>query len=353
MTYLRNCWYMAGWGEEIEEGALLARTFLEEPVVIFRDSDGVVQAVRDQCPHRFAPLSRGKVVEGALVCGYHGLAFNGEGRCVRNPHGPVLGNMTVRHYPMLEAYRALWIWMGEPDAASPALLRRLEFLAECPDTAFSTGYLCGEGNYQLFTDNILDLTHADYLHEATLGSGALTRTKAKIGENDDRIVVQYDFSNEVPSPVEKAMFHMGDDDRVDTWMSVDWSAPAIMTLDATTGPTGTPRDRAGQMISAHIMTPETEHTTHYFFAQTRNFLIEDATLNARLGAALTAAFTNEDKPMIAAQQAVMGDRDFWEMDPLLLRIDEGGVRARRKLAKLIKSERPGQAEQSRASELVS
>jgi vanillate O-demethylase monooxygenase subunit len=41
MAYLRNAWYVAAWTSELESGKLLARRYLDEPVVIFRDAGGV------------------------------------------------------------------------------------------------------------------------------------------------------------------------------------------------------------------------------------------------------------------------------------------------------------------------
>ena len=76
MSYLRNTWYMAAWDDEGVPGKPLARTLLDQPVAIFRTDDGAPAAVLDRCPHRFAPLSAGKVEAGRLVCGYHGLAFD-------------------------------------------------------------------------------------------------------------------------------------------------------------------------------------------------------------------------------------------------------------------------------------
>ena len=86
-TYLRNAWYVAAWSDDLVEGQLLARTILKEPIVLFRKSDGNVAALQDRCPHRFAPLHMGKVVDGDRVqCPYHGLEFNASGACVLNPH---------------------------------------------------------------------------------------------------------------------------------------------------------------------------------------------------------------------------------------------------------------------------
>ena len=63
MEYLRNCWYMVGWADEIENAAMLTRRVCDIPLVIFRTEAGV-SALVDTCPHRFAPLSRGSIAAG-------------------------------------------------------------------------------------------------------------------------------------------------------------------------------------------------------------------------------------------------------------------------------------------------
>lgn len=250
--------------------------------------------------------------------------------------------MAVQHYPVIEAYRGIWIWMGEPAAANPDMLRDLSFLESAPTTAFSKGYLHGQGNYQLYTDNILDLTHVDYLHATTLGSGAFTRTRAKVTETAECVSILRDCLNETPSPLMRSIRGIREEDRVDYWNNVEWSAPAVMTLSGGNVPAGA--DRKGPLNNmntknVHIITPETSRTTHYFFATTRDFAIDDAQFNERFAETRSRIFSSEDEPMIHAQQERMGDKDFWELDPVLLRIDEGPVRVRRKLAQMIDAEK--------------
>ena len=48
--FVRNAWYIAAWSEEIESG-LLARTIMNQPIVIYRDADGNVGALEDRCCH--------------------------------------------------------------------------------------------------------------------------------------------------------------------------------------------------------------------------------------------------------------------------------------------------------------
>jgi len=86
MSFLRNAWYVAAWSMEIEEKPV-ARTILDEPVVMYRTANGEVAALVDACPHRFAPLSMGRLTNDQIRCPYHGLVFDTSGACVHNPHG--------------------------------------------------------------------------------------------------------------------------------------------------------------------------------------------------------------------------------------------------------------------------
>lgn len=338
MSYLRNCWYMAAWPDEVPETGGLARTLLDEPVFLFRDASGAAHALFDRCPHRFAPLSTGRVEGEAVVCAYHGLAFDGSGACVRNPHGPVVRALAVRSYPVVEAHRALWIWMGDPALADPALIPDLTFLTATSETAFNKGYVNGKGHYQLFVDNVLDLSHTDYLHPNTLGGGSISRTRAKVADTTDGgVAIKWHVFDDVPTPLFKQFLPAGTD-RVDSWSEVDWSAPAVMKLVSGAVLAGAPREGGFNVDNVHIMTPETATTTHYFFASTRNFAVDDSALNERIRVTRAQIFSDEDEPMIAAQQERIGAADFWSLRPALLRTDEGAVKVRRRIDAMIAAE---------------
>ena len=100
MNYPRNQWYVAAFDDELQPGQLLARTYLGENVVLFRAPDGTPKALHDRCPHRFAPLSAGKLVGDAIQCGYHGLTFDAGGACIRNPHGTAPKAACVKPYAL-------------------------------------------------------------------------------------------------------------------------------------------------------------------------------------------------------------------------------------------------------------
>jgi phenylpropionate dioxygenase-like ring-hydroxylating dioxygenase large terminal subunit len=189
VNWLRNRWYQAGWADEVTAKTPLVRTILNEPIMFYRMTDGSIAALFDRCPHRFAPLSAGTIDGDIVTCGYHGLGFASNGACVANPHGPVTGAMRVSAYPVAERHSALWIWMGDPVLANTAQIPDLSFIDETPEAARIQMYMPTRANYQLITDNILDLSHADYLHPNSLG-GIMVGSQASSREEGDTIVAE-------------------------------------------------------------------------------------------------------------------------------------------------------------------
>ncbi|MCX7282972.1 MAG: aromatic ring-hydroxylating dioxygenase subunit alpha [Novosphingobium sp.] len=270
-SYLYNTWYVAGWADGLGEAAQ-QRTFLEQPVALFRDEQGVAQAVSGRCPHRFAPLGHGQVVEGTLMCPYHGLRFDGAGRCVHNPHpGGQLPDALLRVYPLVERHALLWIWMGDAAAADQALIPDFSWLSD---------------------------PRWEAVRGATLAEGPQ-----------------------------------------DFYGMVQWHAPAVLYFDFRAGEPGTPREDCTLLPSLHAFTPETPDTTHYFWATARDYKLGDAEFSAAMRAALEFAFEQEDMPLIRDSHRLMRGQDFWNLRPLILGGDGGGVRARRMLQRLMEREK--------------
>lgn len=334
MNYLLNCWYQAAWSSEIDAGGVLVRTILDQPVLLWRSNTGQVAALLDRCPHRFAPLSAGTLAEDVITCGYHGLGFTADGRCLRNPHGPVTSSMRVRAFPVEERYGAVWIWPGDPTAAGSAAIPDLSFIDETPDPARITAILPTQANYQLIVDNILDLSHVDYIHPETLG-GMMTGAVARCWAEGDRVISEW-HAEDADTPL--AYKPMVPEGRCDVRIKVAWQAPALLVLDNAVTPAGQMPGAKDHRLTLHNITPETATSSHYFVCSTRRFALDDAQVTEQLRNALLRAFVTEDKPMIEKQQARMSTPDLWSLDPMLLKIDAGAVRARRKLDAMIAAE---------------
>lgn len=341
--YLRDCWYVAMWADDLGEKPE-ARVFLEEAVALFRDQDGTAHAVDGRCPHRFAALGHGRVEGGALECPYHGLRFDGSGACVFNPHGAgALPDLRLRRYPLEQRHGLLWIWMGRPEAADPALIPDFAWLAS-GDWDVVRGATLAEGHYELYTDNILDLSHANYVHPG-LEAAAFTQGERRFWQDGDRAYSEYVRLNDTISPNLAAVMGVAGMPQ-DFYGLVEWHAPAVLFFDYRAGDPGTPRAQCPSLPSLHAFTPETADTTHYVWATGRQIARGDEAFGAALRGALARAFETEDMPMIRDCHRLMKGADFWDMRPLILEGDGGGVRARRLLKRMIarEQERAGAAD---------
>jgi phenylpropionate dioxygenase-like ring-hydroxylating dioxygenase large terminal subunit len=333
--YLRNAWYPAAWLGEIGNGPF-GRTILDEPIVIFRDMQGTLSAIGGRCPHRFAPLRLGRLIDGKVQCPYHGLMFDRTGRCVVNPHDRIVPKIGVPAYPLAERYGLAWLWFGEAERADSALLPDFPFL-EDPEYEFVRGTIHGEGHYELYTDNILDLSHAAYLHTG-LNAPAFVIGKRKFEQEGNRVWTRIFHPNDYASEVTSFICDVIGK-KQDHWVDIRWDPPAAMTVTGFVADPGQPKTAARDSPSMHIFTPENDHATYYFWAaawRRRN----DPQFTEAVRAGFLHAFENEDKPMILEQSRMMRGADFWSLNPVLLRGDAGAVRARRTLARLI-SEQQG------------
>lgn len=341
--FLLNCWYVAAWADELAAGQLLSRTLLNQEVVLWRDADGQVHALLDRCPHRFSPLSGGKVMDdGSLQCGYHGLRFGGTGTCTHNPHGngAIPQAAKVRSFPVVERHTAVWIWMGDAAQADPEALVDFSILSRQPSEGHRTihGHFTVGASYELEIDNLLDLTHPEYVHAGSIGSEGHHSANYEAFQDGDRRVHSNRWYLEGPCPPALAVQFETHGQPVEHWADMRWDAPSLLMLNVGVTLTGRPRDEGLSDWSAQLLTPETATSTHYFFTHTRTRAVDSTEFDELLRTQILHAFTQEDKPLLERIQRKMGGEDFWSLKPVMLEGDAGAVRARRLLEKLIAEE---------------
>lgn len=338
MAFLMNSWYCAALTEEIGE-APVGRRLLDLPVLLVRDEAGAVRAIGDMCPHRFAPLHQGKRLGDVIECPYHGLRFDLSGTCVHNPHGSgkIPGAAKVPSYPVVEQQGAVWFWPGDPGLADVALVPDLRFFEEFGPPIGD--HLTMDVDYRLVIDNLLDLSHAPYLHAGTLSpAGAERETRF---EQTDRSVHAFYLMRDVPTPSSQALNFK--DPRGDFYSDIQWLAPTVLRHQLAMTRTGATPEDGSVSRGAHLITPETATKSHYFWLSSRNRPITDPAMIANVKAMVRTAFMTEDEPMVAACQENMAGREFFSLKPLYLETDYAGSRARRTLEKLIEEEASGSA----------
>lgn len=336
--FLRNCWYLAAWADEIPVNGMHARRIAGEFVLMLRDAEGLVWALADTCPHRLVPLSKGRFENGVVTCGYHGLGFAPDGRCVGNPHGSITKALTVRRFGCVERHAAIWIWIGnaEPDSVK---IPAWDFIDRVPSEARVKGYLYTLADYRLMVDNIMDLTHADFLHAASLGGGINTRARAETSQASEAITITWTANDDVLCPLHAQALGVPYGTRGDFYNQVRWEAPGNMLQRIIMAKSGELDTKGTDSQTCHVMTPETETSTHYFFCLTGDTVSANPAIGPLILKSLMAAFGGEDAPMLAAQSNRIGGKDFWALKPTLLPSDKGAALARRALDRMLAEER--------------
>ena len=303
--YPRNQWYVAAWSVEVGD-AIVGRTILDTPIVLFRNADGHVAALDDRCPHRRFPLSKGWLKDGNIVCAYHGFTFSGSGACVHVPSQarPFESQLTTA-YPVRERSNLVFVWLGDPEAADEALLPDLSPLhADDPEWELVVGGKAHlHARYMLLHDNILDLTHLSYLHRNSVGSPGISRARVKSTDLPNGLYVDREVLSDSMdgSPLGAALGIEGPVDRI---MPQVFLAPCMHV----TGPEFrsaitdgiNPGHSYGTFRVIHAIVPETPTTTHYFWGITRNFRLGDASMTEALCQNVKAALAED----IEASEAI-------------------------------------------------
>jgi phenylpropionate dioxygenase-like ring-hydroxylating dioxygenase large terminal subunit len=337
--FLRNHWYVAASGSDIGRKPF-RRIIMNEPIVFYRTEDGTPIALEDRCPHRRLPLSMGKLIEGDILqCHYHGLRFDRTGACVRVPGQDMIPpGARVKSYPVVERYKWLWIWMGDPALADPAKITDYHWLDD-PDWGAKPDYLHAQCNWQLVCDNLLDLTHLAFVHETTIGNMALVEHAAvRVQRTPGGVqVTRWIIDQPAPPAFVKIGKFTGN---VDRWQIIDYLPPGFLRLDVGATPTGTgapegKRVNGIQMRNLNAITPETETTTHYFWAQAHDFEPRNADMTERVFQQIKTAFLEDVSVFTMQQENIDLDPDAPQVD---INADSGGIQARRIVDRLYQEE---------------
>lgn len=337
MTFLKNAWYCAAAATELGDRPI-ARRILGMPILLARDSSGLARAMGDRCPHRFAPLHQGLRFGDAIECPYHGLRYDlSSGSCVLNPHGDgrIPPQARVNTYPIVERDEVIWIWPGDPALADPSQIVDLQ-LFPAGKHGRVRGAMTMQVDYRLVLDNLLDLSHANYIHAGTL-SPSRARREVRTDVEDLTIRVHAQM-RDVETPSSQALYFSSP--RGDYHSQMEWTSPGTLRQRLSMTESGADPEVGAVTRNCHLITPETEHSTHYLWFHSRNRLADDRDTDERTRSVISNAFLTEDEPMIAACQANMEGREFFSLRPIYLATDKAGTTCRRILERLIAREQP-------------
>ena len=334
MTWVPNQWYVAAWDFEVDRTPI-ARTICGEPIMLYRKLDRSVVAMRDACPHRLLPLSLGFKEGDSIRCRYHGLLLGADGAALEMPvkSERVPRAICAHVYPMVERYRFIWVWIGDPARADPGLVPDF-WPCSAPGWTFDGGYSHIACDYRLVIDNLMDLSHETYVHQGSIGQAEILAAPIETEVRGEQVIVRRWMPGIEPPPFWRDALRS--DGPVDRWQICQFVSPSSVLIDV-----GVALVAAGASVESHddgvrgfvidAMTPETEGRTHYFWGMARNFDIDDAGFTARFKVQQGRVFVEDVEVLEAQQRSIDANPD------LKLRgfsIDEGSVRARQIIARL-------------------
>jgi phenylpropionate dioxygenase-like ring-hydroxylating dioxygenase large terminal subunit len=164
----------------------LAVKLLDQDLVLWRDQSGAVHAFADQCPHRGARLSLGRVVGDRLECAYHGWQFDTQAQCRLIPAIPELTPSTqlkACQYETRLAYDLIWVRLSQKDRVAAGSSTRVSDASHAELPLFSAEHeaklrktACGpywvDTSAPRIVENFLDMAHFGFVHEHWLGDRA-------------------------------------------------------------------------------------------------------------------------------------------------------------------------------------
>ncbi|HEY9849235.1 MAG TPA: Rieske 2Fe-2S domain-containing protein [Leptolyngbyaceae cyanobacterium] len=194
-------WYPISPIEDLDVNKPTPVTILGMRLVIWKpNSSDTFSVFLDQCPHRLAPLSEGRIDDktGNLMCSYHGWEFNAEGICTRIPQSesPELVAEKQKYLcatalPTRQEQDLLWVW---PDVNSTALAESVP-LPLSPQIDASKGFVWSsfvrdlEYDWQTLVENVADPSHVAFAHHGVQGNREKARPiPIKIAESTPNLI---------------------------------------------------------------------------------------------------------------------------------------------------------------------
>jgi len=331
----RNNWYPLTWSRNITR-KLSRHRILGMDLVVYRSEAGAVIALDDVCPHRLAPLSMGKLKGDAIECGYHGMTFGPDGRCLRIPGQPVIPpNARVPSYPLAEKMGLIWIWPGEPERADASRIYDLPQFGAPGWHAAEGDALRIETNYLNLADNLCDPAHVSFVHLSTLGNSASEDIPVEHSFDERGVLVWRWIRNAPPIPLFAKYGNFSG--HVDRWHYYDYVAPSIAVIDfgsADAGAIADPEDRGKglRIFACHFITPVDANVCIDHWLHVRNFALDDSDVDQRLHADFRVAF-NEDKEILERIEQVTQARP--DAKTIRLAIDAAPQRMRRIVERMV------------------
>ncbi|ARU61960.1 hypothetical protein CBW65_13770 [Tumebacillus avium] len=255
---MRNEWYVACRSADLVE-EMLECSILSTELFLYRDAEGVAHALHNQCPHRGARLSQGKLRGDCVVCPFHGWVFDGSGRCTlipaNGPHASIPQGAKVMSCPVQEAGGYLWVFVGEPHRVKEL---QLPFELTDPEWRAVPFVVEWEAHLTRVVESVLDVSHLPFVHPESTGTDVNPKVEGpEFSVTEQEIViVAKPYHPLVRTP-------LNEEDNGSSTITFTWPNQLILRTDMFEG---------NQMATYLALTPVTEAQIRIHGLALRNFL---------------------------------------------------------------------------------
>jgi vanillate O-demethylase monooxygenase subunit len=184
----------------------------------------------------------------------------------------------------------------------------------------------------------MDLSHETYLHGGYIGTPEVAQTPITTEVDDDAGIVyvsRHMDDAECPPFYAKSTGLAG---RIARWQDIEFSPPCLYKLHSRIAPVGSvPHEDGTDPDAFHVevvyaITPETENSTHDFWAVARDFALDDEEVSAFLHENNRTVVLQDVVALDVLESVIAGEADGYQ--ELSINIDTGGLAARRLIARL-------------------
>jgi phenylpropionate dioxygenase-like ring-hydroxylating dioxygenase large terminal subunit len=161
-------WYPVAFSRDIHTQPY-PLTLLDERVVLYRLSGGCLVAARDICQHRGVPLSLGHVEGDEIICRYHGLRYDRNGRCTcipAHPGGAISPRLRLQMFQVQERYGLAWVRLLDNGLSAFPEMHEWDDADYLPVLPDSVSIEASAGRQ---VEGFLDVSHFAFVHAASFG----------------------------------------------------------------------------------------------------------------------------------------------------------------------------------------
>lgn len=339
-AYVRDQWYVIAFSHEVEKGRSFTRKVMDQPIVLFRDSDGQAIALYDRCPHRGVPLSQGKVLSNTIECAYHGFQFDRTGQCTLIPtQAHIPSAACTRSYPVVERMQFVWVWMGDPAKADPDMVPGYAEMGCEGDHWQFAPYFAMEikCNYSLLFENLLDTSHISFLHIGGIDGGRMANAPYTVNTEGTRVTLERNLERDEAVPGTAKLFSMPEGQVFSRRLMSRSFVPNVHLISNTIGFPDEPDRKPNVRLNIMPITPASMNHLYQFVVVVTSYPV---TVTQDMKDQLWTVFSQD----LGALEAIQAGYD--ELGPDLrevsVKADAAALSARRIIARL------GQAEAAAA-----